>query len=141
MPLNRKIVWPWLVAGAGGTTHRVENRVMGLPVLFVQKAYEIQPEARAGTTAAAAAGAMPGAGTFGAWNTLPGIRGSRVGRLRSVPKLLNSLPFASIFFNTSAAIARKAPGSIWWTNDFCLYPPGVRTKSSAAGTLEISTPA
>ena len=44
MPLNRKMVCPDWVDGAGGTTQLVANRETGVPVVLDQDAYVIQPD-------------------------------------------------------------------------------------------------
>src|SRR5580692_5139691 len=120
MPLKRYKSCPDCVDGPGGTTHFVENKEIGAPVLFVHDAYVIQPLPNAGVS------------TRG-WTRLCGMTGRPGGRLGTTPKSWRTFPDECSLRIRPPLPSSTAPGSIWKTSDLGRKPPGVSTLSSAMG--------
>src|SRR5437764_13896424 len=110
MPLNRKIVCPESVGGAGGTVHVERNEVRELPVSLFQYPYEIQPLPRSGTSADRARPLGMSLRTF---------------LMRSISCIRASVKCNASFLAT------------WCTSERCLNPPGVSTKFVGASALLI----
>src|SRR6266536_2722923 len=121
MPLNRKIVCPDWVDGAGGTVQVVANADTGVPVLLLHDAYVIQPPPKAGFRPAARRG----------WTTFRGINGRPGGRCGRVPSSARTSPDGLITLRRRSATSSAYPTSILYTLDFGRRPPGVNTYSSA----------
>src|ERR1700722_19495124 len=108
MPLNRKMVWPDWVDGAGGTTQVVLKDVSGCPVVLVQLAKVIQPLPSAGLTS-----------VFGT-KTFAGISGCCPALASITPRSAMTWPVGLTFLIRPASICNEWPASIRFTTDFGL---------------------